>query len=279
LEHHVAIFFILVALACGIGFVIWQKRRIEAKNKKGVALHPLISFAPSFARIIKNVSFRDALHFARASELIYNGVISELNSSVSDAAPGGLIVGLQVMDAVESRNLIFAKFPDATAKMLREDSAVQLMTKNGERLLVAVDRDGKQFISHAKQVDPSVVSRISSMGAMVVGAAHVISGYDNAKKLRAIDSKMDLQLEYQDNELRSQLLVFYWNRFASSGKIEMGFQSMCEMSRSRCSIFWAHSRVWQVPKSVIDIPNSARAAMSMSFTSKLSMICVSLFVV
>jgi hypothetical protein len=167
------------------------------------------NLAESFGRVIRDVTFQEALEYERTGQIVTKGLLKEINSHFLHAVPEGLVVGLEVIRSAEAKSLILAKFPEATARMLERGSAVQVVTKHGERLLVAVDKNGRKFISQAKQVDPSVASILSQIGTLIVGAAHIIAGYDNAKKLKSIEGKIDVLLARDSNKLIARLGSVY----------------------------------------------------------------------
>ncbi len=198
----------LIAMLLTAGAIVFAFRRAR---KLSVPAKPSFdsALAESFGRAIRDVTFQDALEYSRSGEIVSKGLISEINSHFTQSTADGLVVGLEVIRSVEARNLILAKFPETTARMLRQDSAVQIVTKHGEKLLVAVDKKGHRFISQAKQFDPSTASRLSQVGALVVGAAHIIAGYDNAKKLKSIEGKTDILLTRDSNDLVARLSSIY----------------------------------------------------------------------
>lgn len=204
-ELLILIFIIAFAIA---GTCIYLYRK---KETLPAAIEPTVEpeLAQIFGTVIRDVTFQDALEYSRSSEIVSKGLLSEINSHFSQSTADGLVIGLEVVRSAEARSLILAKFPETTARMLRDDSAVQVITKHGERLLIAVDKKGHKFISQAKQVDPSTASKLSQVGTLVVGAAHIIAGYDNAKKLKSIEGKTDILLARDSNTLIARLSSIY----------------------------------------------------------------------
>lgn len=196
---------IVVLLGAAIGFFLMRKRSVS----NTVSIVEPLSLAETYGKIVKGIGFRDAIHYSRSGALVSAGFKREINAYLSQSTADELIVGLEVVQAAQARELILAKFPEATARMLDNESAVQVVTKSGERLLVAADKSGRKFISQAKQVDPTVASRLSQIGTLVVGAAHIIASYDNAKNIKAIDGKVDLLIERDSNELLAQLEAIF----------------------------------------------------------------------
>lgn len=192
----------VVAILGVAAYIISRRKGLMGRNS--LTVEP-VSLAETYGRIVKGISFRDALHYSRSGEMVASGFKKEINDYLSQSTADGLVVGLEVVQTAQARELILAKFPEATAKMLKNESAVQVVTKNGERLLVAVDKNGRKFISQAKQVDPTVAARLAQISTLVVGAAHIIASYDNAKNIKAIDAKVDVLIEQNTNELLAEL--------------------------------------------------------------------------
>lgn len=202
------LFILLAAAILGVAaFIIFRWKGLIGRNS--LTVEP-VSLAETYGRIVKGISFRDALHYSRSGEMVASGFKQEINSYLSQQPTAdGLVVGLEVVQAAQARDLILSKFPEATARMLKNESAVQVVTKSGERLLVAVDKNGRKFISQAKQVDPTMAARLAQIGTLVVGAAHIIASYDNAKNIKAIDAKVDVLIEQNSNELLAELAAIF----------------------------------------------------------------------
>lgn len=199
----------LLATVCILSLSLWIAwsffRRTGAKRSMS---HKASTLAPLFGRAISEMSFEDALNAERASAVIKDRMLIEVNEALGPTAKG-FVVGLEVMKAAEARDLILAKFPEGTAKMLKKGSAVQVATKSGEKLLIAVDKNGRKIISQAKQVDSSLVSNLSQAANLIFGTAHIIAGYDNARRLKSIEVKLDRLVHDLKNQRASKLATTY----------------------------------------------------------------------
>ncbi len=82
------------------------------------------------------------------------------------------------------------------------------LKNGGEALLVKSVPDGK-FVAHARKVDPNTLHRLASFGPMVVGAAHMIAGYDNARKLSLISEKLNIVIAARFRDMVAELESVY----------------------------------------------------------------------
>lgn len=197
---------LVVLLVFGIAALRFRKS-IRAESQP-LALHD-ISLAQSFGLAISGTTFEEVLKARRSRDVIADRMLKEINLAVGQATADGLVVGLEIIQMSQARNLILAKFPEATAKVLKDGSAVQVVTKNGGKLLIAADKKGRRFASHAKQVDPTSAAKLSEAATLVVGVAHIIAGYDNAQKLKSIDGKLDRLLSRDNNQYIARLAEIF----------------------------------------------------------------------
>lgn len=213
------------------------------------------------------LSFKEALNFDRAPELLKEGFLKQINAGLPPVGDS-VIVGFQLVDLVHSKDILMAKFPEAASQLMSEGKAVLLKTRGGEELLTAVDatRKGGKFLSNARKVDPTLVHHIAKVGPLIVGAAHIIAGYDNAKKLKQIDRKLDLVISHRSRDMVSELEAIYESikeALASTDPQDVTHlqQLRFKLKRLRCS--WMN----QVEAALLDIENPANRGFLESFFS------------
>ena len=154
---------------------------------------------------LQGINFQDAFNFDRAQSKMTNNLLSQINGPDISAISDSAIIGLQLIELSQSKDIILAQFPKAVRGLIADGTVTQLMAKNGEKLLIAVDSKGRQFVSNAKQIDPLVITKVAKLASVIVVAAHIISGYDNAKKLKTIDKKLDILMNKDSNSLLAQI--------------------------------------------------------------------------
>lgn len=97
-----------------------------------------------------------------------------------------------------------------------------MKTKDG-RSFLPITRDGaKKFKELFKGRDPSELLKVTKLANVIVNAANIISGADQAKKLKIIGKKIDELLRRHDAELASRLEAnfFLVKDILSSGEAE-----------------------------------------------------------
>lgn len=197
---------VILFLLCFV-WIIWHFRN----RRKSIQLSKLheSNLAYSYGRVISELSFEDALNANHSSMIVKEKMLDEINAAIGSRAADGTVVSLEVVRSAEAQKLILAKFSETTARQLKAGSAVQLTTKNGQKMLIAIDKNGHKIVEHAKQVDPSYAAKISQVATLIVGAAHIIAGYDNAKKLSSLDKKMDRLIARIKNQSVAKLAEVY----------------------------------------------------------------------
>lgn len=113
---------------------------------------------------------------------------NELLCALAENAPKAVALALQGADIALKQGSLLVKFPDGARSM----KGVTLMIDRSRREIPILVRGGKTF-KNARVVSGGVglVSSAAAAGAAVVIVSHIISGADNAKKLKAANEKLD----------------------------------------------------------------------------------------
>lgn len=83
-------------------------------------------------------------------------------------------------------------FSDPTKKILKSGEAeLTIRKKGGQYLPTARSKENKRFIENLRGRKPDVVSKVAKVGGIVVSTAHIISGADLVKRLKAVNKKID----------------------------------------------------------------------------------------
>ena len=211
------------------------------------------------------LSFKEALNFDRAPELLKANFLRQINSGLSPGLDSA-IVAFQLIDIAQSRDIILAKFPDAASQLLKQGKAVLLKTKGGEEMLTATVA-GK-FHAHARKIDPTVAHHLAKVGPLIVGAAHIIAGYDNAKKLKQIDKKLDLLISHRSRDMASELEAIFESIKESFASASLESQDLThlrslryKLKRLRCG--WIN----QIEAALQDLKNPANRGFLETFFS------------
>lgn len=173
------------------------KRKRNLKENKQVAMNE--NRDAIFLNVFEGVSFADAINYNVDSEKIQSDLLNKING-VMDSKGDATVITVKIIDVIQNKNLILAEFPEHAQKLLKSGKLVEMTTKNGEKLLVATSKRTGSIVAHARKVDPTVVSKLSNVAAGIVSAAHIISGYDNSKRLKSIQVQVNDVLRLMSQE-------------------------------------------------------------------------------
>lgn len=186
--------FVICIVALSVYY--FKRRRSSNENIRGTKIE---NRDINFLNVFEGVSFADAVSYNVDSSKIHNDLLSKINKATNSAGDEAVIT-VKIIDVIKSRNLILAKFPDHAQKLLKSGKLVEMTTNNGEKILIATSKKTGSIVAHARKVDPGMVSKLSNIATGIVSAAHIISGYDNSKRLKSIQGKVNdvLRLMSQD---------------------------------------------------------------------------------
>lgn len=189
--------------------------------------------------IIERMNFKQALMFANATQ-DFRSQQPTLTNGSSNVFIDFASISLNLLNQEQSKAIIYAKFPKQVWSSIESGRLTQLTGKDGRQFLIAVDSSGK-FVSHAEQIATPALAKVAAASAIIVSAAHVISGYDNAKQLKLTNKKLDRVLDSMFNEQCAQLEAIYesvrehiHDTYNDSGKIFL-FQLKHELKELRCN--------------------------------------------
>ncbi len=115
------------------------------------------------------------------------------------------MIGLQASALIEFKGTILTSFSPEVAQKISGGVAELMKTSKGLQP-TAIAKNG-QILENAHKIDPSTAAQLAQVVPVIVGAAHLIAGYDNAKKLAQVESKLDKLIgfhrAYQVAELKT----------------------------------------------------------------------------
>ena len=193
-------FSLITLISFVIAFIVKQKKESSQKDNS-----QLIAKKEITLNILNQVNFEDALNFKKVAKIASKESISIVNNSIGELSRQGLEVTKMITD----KGKILAEFPKHIQKTIDSSKAAMVITKDGNAILVARDLKTGRFIAHANKVDPSIVNKLSKIGNVVVGAAHIISGHDIAKKLNIIGKNIDQILANRQNDMVAEIESIY----------------------------------------------------------------------
>lgn len=160
--------------------------------------------------VITRLGFEESLDlekFAGASE---DSALSDLNRRLMASAPDGLVISINGLQLAKSGVNMMVSVSKDGQKLLQDGVAVISRNASQQRLpMIRGVKDGRILDMMTEAKGAQALGRLASLGAVVVGAAHIISGADIARRLKAVDAKIDLLLAYRKIDQMSALERIY----------------------------------------------------------------------
>jgi hypothetical protein len=158
--------------------------------------------APRFNPLAK-LSFREALDRTRVVDTVQQALGATLGRHLQSLGNLGETAAV-IQSTTLKEGQIVVQFSREAAERLSDGSAKRM----GD-LAIAVDSKTGQILSHAREVSPDTLSKIASLGPAIVSAAHAISAWDNARKLKHIGESVSALLEGRQIDKLSRLESVY----------------------------------------------------------------------
>jgi len=185
-----------------------ERRQTLAASDIGVV--DLVEVPRPLDNVITRLSFDESLSlekFAGASEA---AALSDLNRRLASSVPNGLVIVVNGLQLAESGVNMMVSVSKGGQKLLQDGVAVisRSASQQGLPVLRSV-KDGRILELMKEAKGAQALGRLASLGAVIVGAAHIIAGADIAKRLKAVDAKLDLLLAYRKIDQMSVLERIY----------------------------------------------------------------------
>ena len=160
--------------------------------------------------VITRLSFDESLDLEKFAGASHDAAISDLNRRLASSTPDGLVIAVNGLQLVKSGVNMVVSVSKNGRKMLQQGVAV--ISRNGSQQGLPVLRsikDGRILEMMKEARGAQAMAKLASLGALVVGAAHIIAGADIAKRLKAVDAKIDLLLAYRKIDQMAALERLY----------------------------------------------------------------------
>ena len=194
-----------VSTLVGVAFIavilIIHSRRISKVSKKQHL--PIERSNVEVFQVVVDITFDEIMCVNTAPEKIKEKQFKSLNGEFKAAG-----LGLQVADVVVYKDAMLGKFQNVVKAAIDTKSAVVVKTKDGAEILVARDLKTGQLLGPARKISPNL-HKATQIANLAIGAAHIISGYDNAKKLKVIDKKIDKIIALRRTDMVAELKSIY----------------------------------------------------------------------
>ena len=160
--------------------------------------------------VITRLSFDESLDLDKFAGASQESALSDLNRRLMSSAPDGLVIAVNGLQLAQSGVNMMVSVSKDGQKLLQEGVAVISRTASKQGLpVIRGVKDGRILEMMKEARGAQALGRLASLGAVVVGAAHIISGADIARRLKAVDAKIDLLLAYRKIDQMSALERIY----------------------------------------------------------------------
>lgn len=159
--------------------------------------------------LLLNTSFDDVISGSDLVHTMSDGMVDNVNKSISGSS---FVLGdamIKGVEYIQESNEYIVKFSKQGQKLLKSDAAKLVQKKSGE--FIPQLRRGGKFVEHAELTGKAnkALKGISKASTLIIGAAHMISGADIAKKLEEIAKKVDFIIADRENERMAELESIY----------------------------------------------------------------------
>lgn len=134
--------------------------------------------------------------FAIASE---QSAVSHLNDLLRTGVGDGIVLTVNGVRLLPSSAEMIVSISRDGQKLLEQGKAVIARhLQSGRRLPILRDARTGEFIESFKEAKmATTLSRVGALSAAIIGAAHIISGADIARRLKEVEAKIDLLIVYR----------------------------------------------------------------------------------
>jgi hypothetical protein len=204
-----AAFFLRPHLAAWFGSATTnpKERRIVVKEMQ-IVEHMEASM--SLDNVITRLSFDESLDLEKFACASQEAALSDLNRRLMSSAPDGLVIAVNGLQLAESGVNMVVSASKGGQKLLQDGVAVISRTATKQSLpVIRGVKDGRILEMMKEARGAQALGRLASLGAVIVGAAHIISGADIARMLKDLNAKVDLILAYRKVDQMSALERIY----------------------------------------------------------------------
>jgi hypothetical protein len=209
---------------------------------------------------ISHLRFAESWDAQTFSDTSRELALSDLAKRMTDSAADGLSITINSVRLLQSSAEMTVTATKGGQLLLSEGTATIARHGSGKALPMIVDAKNGQVVEIMKEAKSAqAAARLASVGAAVVGAAHIISGADIANRLKEVDAKINLLLAYRRIDQMAALERIY----TSARELCVGMpseESKTELWRLRgelreLRICWRRELQHQL--GLIDDPNAA----------------------
>lgn len=209
----ITILIIYWKLNSSLSFLNKSKENNIGNNRKYNIDESQIEKSKKYDSAIVHLPFQEALSLDLFYNEMYNSSLSNLKEDLIDN------LGLREISSTYPITYSINKLSDGKiifslsergSKLLKTGKAELILeTKSGKILPAIRDSKTKEFIEQFKGKAPEIGSKVANLTNAVVNVAHIISGADLAKQLKAVNKKLDYLLACRKIDQFSRLEANY----------------------------------------------------------------------
>jgi hypothetical protein len=200
----------LIGLGCVAVFLLRAKHAKEQREDQQLQVssselyakpEPLYAVALSNEptdNVVTRLNFHQSLDSVRFATASQESAMGEISRLLAPRAGDGMTIVLSGITLAQSRiTMLVSASKDGTA-LIKEGMASIARHGSGKALPMVRDVKTGQWVEMMKEAKGAkAMARLASISTAIVGAAHIISGADIAKRLKEVDAKINLLLAYR----------------------------------------------------------------------------------
>jgi hypothetical protein len=224
-----------ILLLIGLGVVAWQLQRLreslvhrphtnagleDSMKEQRVAIEslreqtersllrdePLVVRSP-----LEALPFRSALSLTPMWEGIQRSSEEQVIQQFAARLGDGVVTGANAIKFIQSTGEYVVEFSKQGRELLQVGQATLMKSKETGRMIPKlIGLDGR-IIESGKEVGKlsSVAGKVASLSSIIIGAAHIISGADVAKKVAQVGRDVQFLVQARQNEKVAKLEAIY----------------------------------------------------------------------
>jgi hypothetical protein len=224
-----------ILLLIGVGVVVWQLDRLritlnhrpssnavleDSMKEQRAAIDslrqqtersllrdkPLVIRSP-----LEALPFRSALSLTPMWEGIQRSSEEQVTKQFAAHLGDGVVAGANAIRFIQSTGEYVVEFSKQGRELLQVGQATLMKSKETGRMIPKlIGLDGR-IIESGKEVGKlsSVAGKVASLSSIIIGAAHIISGADVAKKVAQVGRNVQFLVQARQNEQIARLEAIY----------------------------------------------------------------------
>jgi hypothetical protein len=212
----------LLAVLALVTLVYHANRRHSAREESYIAglskVQELVSTvlpntgdSQQFDSVLARLTFKESIDSGLFAFVCQDCALDQINSKLKTQAGDGISITVNALSLHKSTVELTVSVSKQGQKLLADGKAVIARhSGSGQSLPILRDSSNGKIVEMLKgSPTKSALSRLGAMSGTVIGAAHIVSGADIAKRLKIVDEKVNLLLAYRQIDHLARLERIY----------------------------------------------------------------------